>query len=294
MNYAQIPDDILPKVRIWSAMQLAIWADVYTMNKADCLYYRTNEQLAERFGTDDRTVRRVVSQLIACGAITAEQDGKRRLLQATTEFQEKRRTKQSPDQLVPGPVSPRTEQSAKEDQSVRDGGPIGPKKEDQSVPQVESIVEREVEQLVEIEGEEQISEFEQAQDEPQAAPTSPARGARAKSQRQFHDVVLPWDTETFRDAWREWLDYRWAQHKFHYKRAQDEQVAIHQLQKHSNGNEPLAIHIIATSIANGWRGLFESSAKSFMGPGSRSGRHLRPSGEYAHPSDVIKDRTIWG
>ena len=76
MNYTQIPDDILPKVRTWSAMQLAVWADVHTMGKAGLDYYRTNEQLAERFATDDRTVRRVVSQLIACGAITAEQDGK--------------------------------------------------------------------------------------------------------------------------------------------------------------------------------------------------------------------------
>jgi hypothetical protein len=141
--------------------------------------------------------------------------------------------------------------------------------------------------------EESNSEFETVQ-EPEAAPTNPARGARSKSQRQFHDVVLPWETETFKSAWREWLDYRWAQHKFHYKRAQDEQIAIHQLQNHSNGNEPLAIHIIATSIANGWRGLFPGAAKSYVGPGSRSGSHLRASGEYAHPSDVLKDRNIWG
>ena len=117
---------------------------------------------------------------------------------------------------------------------------------------------------------------------------------KAKRERVFHDVVMPYDTDTFRAAWREWLDYKWAQHQFAYKRAQDEQTALHHLQKNSNGNEQLAIHIIATSIANGWRGLFESAAKSFMGPGSRTGRHLRPSGEYAHPSDVLKDRNIWG
>jgi hypothetical protein len=148
MNYAQIPDDILPKVRTWSAMQLAIWADVHTMCKAGMAYYRTNEQLAERFGADDRTVRRVVSQLIACGAITAEQDGKRRILQSVIDFAERKRTKRSPDQAVPGPISPRTNQSAKEDQLVRDGGPTGPEMGDQSVLQVESIVEREVEQVV--------------------------------------------------------------------------------------------------------------------------------------------------
>jgi hypothetical protein len=293
MNYTQIPDDILPKVRTWSAMQLAIWADVHTMGKAGLDYYRTNEQLAERFATDDRTVRRVISQLIACGAITAEQDGKRRILTAVQNFAERKRTKRSPDQSVPGQVSPRTNQSAKEDKLVRDGGPTGPEKEDQLVPQVEHRVEHGVEQVVEKGDDESFSEFETVQ-EPEAAPTNPARGARSKSQRQFHDVVLPWETETFKSAWREWLDYRWAQHKFHYKRAQDEQIAIHQLQNHSNGNEPLAIHIIATSIANGWRGLFPGAAKSYVGPGSRSGSHLRASGEYAHPSDVLKDRNIWG
>jgi DNA-binding MarR family transcriptional regulator len=272
MNYAQIPDDILPKVRTWSAMQLAIWADVHTMCKAGMAYYRTNEQLAERFGADDRTVRRVVSQLIACGAITAEQDGKRRILQSVTDFAERKRTKRSPDQSVPGPTGPRTNQSEKEDQLVRDGGPTGPEMGDQSVLQVESIVESRVEQLVE----------------------KGPKPKKAKRERVFHDVVMPYDTDTFRAAWREWLDYKWAQHQFAYKRAQDEQTALHHLQKNSNGNEQLAIHIIATSIANGWRGLFESAAKSFMGPGSRTGRHLRPSGEYAHPSDVLKDRNIWG
>jgi hypothetical protein len=120
------------------------------------------------------------------------------------------------------------------------------------------------------------------------------KAKKGKPERQFHDVVLPWDTDTFKPAWREWLDYKWAQHRFAYKRAQDEQTALHHLQKNSNGNEQLAIHIIATSIANGWRGLFESAAKSYMGPGSRTGRHLRPSGEYAHPADVLKDRNIWG
>ena len=272
MNYAQIPDDILPKVRTWSAMQLAIWADVHTMCKAGMAYYRTNEQLAERFGADDRTVRRVVSQLIACGAITAEQDGKRRILQSVTDFAERKRTKRSPDQLVPGPISPRTNQSAKEDQLVRKGGPTGPEMGDQSVLQVESIVESRVEQLVE----------------------KRPKPKKAKPERQFHDVVMPYDTDTFRAAWREWLDYKWAQHQFAYKRAQDEQTALHTLQKSSKNDERIAIHIIATSVANGWKGLFANSAKSYVGPGARTGYGFTTSGKYAHPADVLTDSSIWG
>jgi hypothetical protein len=207
MNYTQIPDDILPKVRTWSAMQLAIWADVHTMGKAGLDYYRTNEQLAERFATDDRTVRRVISQLIACGAITAEQDGKRRILTAVQNFAERKRTKRSPDQLVPGQVSPRTNQSAKEDKLVRDGGPTGPEKEDQLVPQVEHRVEHRIEQQVEQETEPQrmrrLIEEKEARERgeqtetPKAVVSIPARGAARAT--VVSNKAKPFDAEEVRD-----------------------------------------------------------------------------------------------
>jgi predicted transcriptional regulator len=207
MNYTQIPDDILPKVRTWSAMQLAIWADVHTMGKAGLDYYRTNEQLAERFATDDRTVRRVISQLIACGAITAEQDGKRRILTSVQNFAERKRTKRSPDQLVPGQVSPRTNQSAKEDKLVRDGGPTGPEKEDQLVPQVEHRVEHRIEQQVEQETEleriKRLIEEKEARErgeQPQvqkAVVTIPARGAARPA--VVSNKAKPFDAEEVRN-----------------------------------------------------------------------------------------------
>jgi hypothetical protein len=106
---------------------------------------------------------------------------------------------------------------------------------------------------------------------------------------------MPFDTDTFSAAWREWLDYKWAQHRFAYKRKQDEQTALHHLQKNSNGNERIAIDIIASSIANGYQGLFAStSKKSNLGAGSRSGSYFHSSGKYEHPADVLKDRDIWG
>jgi hypothetical protein len=129
---------------------------------------------------------------------------------------------------------------------------------------------------------------EEHREEPKAEPK------KRRSERTVHDVVLPFDTDTFRAAWREWLEYKWHQHRFAYKRAQDEQTALHNIQKHSNNDERVAIHIIATSIANGWKGLFENSAKSYMGGRSRTGSHLRASGEYEHPADVLKDSSIWG
>jgi len=227
MNYAQLPDEVLPKVRSWSAMQLAIWADVYTMNKTGMIYYRTNEQLSERWQADERTVRRVVRQLIECGAVSARQDGKRRILTATTEFEAKQRTKRSTDQSVPGPNCPRTKLSAKEDQPVREGGPTGPKKGDQLAPQVEHRVEQEEEQ-------------------------------RVKRANAALEIVMPWESEAFADAWREWKEYKRVEKRFTFKSPKTEQTALHKLYQDAEGNEQLAIYAIGASVAAGWTGLIVS------------------------------------
>jgi hypothetical protein len=229
MNYTQLPDDILPKVRTWSAMQLAIWADVHTMGKAGMIYYRTNEQLAERWQTDERTVRRVVKQLIELGAVTAQQDGRRRILTAVLGFEERRRTKQSTVQADHGPTSPRTNQSAKEDQAVREGGPTGPQKEDQLVPQVEHRVEQEEEQKVE------------------------QRATKPKI-----EIVMPWESDEFADAWRQWKEYKRIEKRFKFKSPNTEQTALHKIHQDAEGNEQLAIYAIGASIAAGWTGLIVS------------------------------------
>jgi DNA-binding MarR family transcriptional regulator len=258
MNYAQIPDDILPKVRTWSAMQLAIWADVHTMCKAGMAYYRTNEQLAERFGADDRTVRRVVSQLIACGAITAEQDGKRRILQSVTDFAERKRTKRSPDQSVPGPTGPRTNQSEKEDQLVRDGGPTGPEMGDQSVLQVESIVEIEVEHVVE-----------------RSAP--PKKEATPKDLQTVIDAfVEAGQTSDMGEAFFNYYEsIGWRVGKARTPMKDWKASARGWIQRETKYQDE--------SANNGWN-------KS----GKRNGSYFHSSGKYKHPSDVLKDRDIWG
>jgi len=233
MNYTQLPDDILPKVRTWSAMQLAIWADVYTMGKAGMIYYRTNEQLAERWQTDERTVRRVVKQLTELGAVTAQQDGRRRILTAVLDFEERRRTKRSTVQADHGPTSPRTNQSAKGDQAVREGGPTGPQKEDQAVPQVEHRVDKEVEQQVE------------------------QKHVPKKAEPQ---IVLPWDTEAFREAWAMWLDERRQMGVKKYT-PRGEQRALKNLLD-VGGTEEIAIATINYSIAQSYQGLFPERIKN--------------------------------
>lgn len=121
-----------------------------------------------------------------------------------------------------------------------------------------------------------------------------AKPKKGKRERLFHDVTLPWDTDTFRAAWQEWLDYKWDQHRFSYASPRYEQTALHQLNNFSKNDERVAIHIIATSITSGWKGLIASSAKSYTGPRTGRSGYFHSSGKYAHPADVLKDRDIWG
>lgn len=267
MNYLQLPTAILPHLRRLSAVQLAIWADAWTWAQQGGKAYRTNEQLAEMFGTSAKSVSRSIAGMREMGMVQWQMaNGRQRILVA----------------CIPTNVHPHERPSTRTsihmngDAASTSTSTLHPHERPGSihmnVHQVNQIVNQEVYQVVD----------------------QKAEPKKRRSERTVHDVVLPFDTDTFRAAWREWLEYKWHQHRFAYKRAQDEQTALHNIQKHSNNDERVAIHIIATSIANGWKGLFESSAKSYMGGRSRTGSHLRASGEYEHPADVLKDSSIWG
>ena len=67
-------------------------------------------------------------------------------------------------------------------------------------------------------------------------------------------VVLPFESDEFRDAWNEWKEYKRTDHRFKYKTAQSEQRALIKLQnEYTDQNE--AIDAIHRAIANGWKGL---------------------------------------
>ncbi|MGA1073429.1 MAG: hypothetical protein ACO3S3_12275, partial [Pseudohongiellaceae bacterium] len=67
-------------------------------------------------------------------------------------------------------------------------------------------------------------------------------------------VVLPFESDEFRDAWNEWKEYKRTDHRFKYKTAQSEQRALMKLQnEYTDQNE--AIDAIHRAIANGWKGL---------------------------------------
>jgi DNA-binding MarR family transcriptional regulator len=264
--------DLPPLHRVFLARLIAL-------SKQDGASWAGDEFLAESLRCTPQHVRKMRRQLEESGYIVTEGYGhKRRLfVEVAPTGTSNHRNKQ-----------PQAQELQPEAQKLR------PQMRQEATTVAESIEEnRTSKEVVKNRDDESFSEFETVQ-EPEAAPTNPARGARAKRQRVFHDVVLPWETETFKAAWREWLDYKWDQHRFAFKQARYEQTALHNLQKDSNGNEELAIHIIATSIASGWKGLIANSAKSYKGPRTGSSGYFHSSGKYKHPSEVIKDRDIWG
>lgn len=69
-------------------------------------------------------------------------------------------------------------------------------------------------------------------------------------------VVLPWDDQTFTDAWNLWKQFKKEQFSFNYKPI-GEQSALQHLAEISGGQMSTAIAILKQSRDNGWRGLFE-------------------------------------
>ena len=71
------------------------------------------------------------------------------------------------------------------------------------------------------------------------------------------EIVLPWQTDNFRQAWELWKQYKAEQFRFKYKSPISEQSALKGLQRKAGNDEGKAIAIIEQSMENGWRGLFE-------------------------------------
>ena len=69
--------------------------------------------------------------------------------------------------------------------------------------------------------------------------------------------IEPFDTPTFRRAWRRWKRYKKEEFNFNYKSSISEQSSLTNLKNLSNNNEEIAIKIIKQSMENTWKGLFE-------------------------------------
>jgi len=71
-------------------------------------------------------------------------------------------------------------------------------------------------------------------------------------------IVLPFDSDLFKESWTLWKKYKKEEHKFGYKSAVSEQAALKKLSNLSNNNEQDAIELIEHAIAQGWKGFYNN------------------------------------
>lgn len=69
------------------------------------------------------------------------------------------------------------------------------------------------------------------------------------------EIIYPFQTENFRQAWELWRAYKKEQFKFTYKPI-GEQASLKALSEDSGHDEEIAIKMIHMAMANGWKGLF--------------------------------------
>ena len=84
------------------------------------------------------------------------------------------------------------------------------------------------------------------------------------------EVILPWDTSTFKKVWQDWKDYLEEQHKRHMK-SRMEYAALSYLKKLSAGNEATAIEYLQFAMAGGYTKFFKVTEKSYEQPSIAAG-----------------------
>jgi len=109
-----------------------------------------------------------------------------------------------------------------------------------------------------------------------------------KTTAHAREVVWPFNSDQFINAWKEWeADRRERRIKAYTTRGL--QTALHELQTMSNNDERTAIRIIGQSIAKGWQGLFPIRNER------QPARPERPRGPDITPDDVARIvATRWG
>lgn len=102
-----------------------------------------------------------------------------------------------------------------------------------------------------------------------------------KKKATTEKIILPWDSEQFKNQWERWRAYKKNQHKFTYKSADTEQAALIELSKLSGGHENAASEIITQSIANGWKGFFSLKTNH------TNGNEKKPTGAAVSTTSIL-------
>lgn len=70
------------------------------------------------------------------------------------------------------------------------------------------------------------------------------------------DVVMPFNSDEFRNIWRLWKIFRAQEFKKKYKSTIGEQAALTHLCNLGEGRQDMCIEIIKQSMGNSWQGFF--------------------------------------
>ena len=232
--YLQMPTEAIAAARRWTACELLLWMDIYTMQVGGRPYFKTNQAMADLLHTDVRQVRRAIQQLTRCGALVSSSQNNQRLL--TAHVPVGREDKSDRGQICPG-----TNLVVGEDKSGREGGQICPG----GRANLSSLILNK-----------SISEYNKSI--PKRAPAHIRARAR-------EEVVFPFDQDVFHDTWAIWLDDRKERRLKAYTH-RGEQAALHHLYNISGGDMQTAVAIIHQSIQHGWHGLFQLKYPSAPGP----------------------------
>ena len=78
------------------------------------------------------------------------------------------------------------------------------------------------------------------------------------------EIVFPFDSEKFMEAWGLWKVYKKEQFKFTYQTI-GEQAALKDLSELANGDETKAIELIHHAISKSWKGIYPKSKNNKNG-----------------------------
>jgi len=213
-----------------SALELLIYADAWTMQQNGKGYWKSNATIADQFDAHRSTVIRAINKLESRSLLRRVESENGRYLEA----------------LIPDPSSS-VDATGRVDAtgsvhatrgSVDATGGVASTQQSSSVDATQIENKREV--------------------------------RIEKSNRESAALVFPWESDEFMNAWAAWKEHKRAQFKFKFKTTKSEQIALHKLHRDTNGDETNAIEAIASSIANGYRGIFPSNT----GKGKNVGRNL--------------------
>jgi len=71
------------------------------------------------------------------------------------------------------------------------------------------------------------------------------------------ELIYPFDSEEFKNAWNEWKEYKKKELKQTYKTTISEGKVLNQLKRESGDNEFVAIQMIEQAIVRGWKGIYQ-------------------------------------